>query len=59
MLVRNPVDSDERRRAVALSQIFPTSALAVLDFDSAKWAGISPASGRLSDFLTPADLKSR
>ncbi|HEX4080470.1 MAG TPA: histidine phosphatase family protein [Rhizomicrobium sp.] len=59
MLVRSPVDSDERRRAGALAQKFPTAALAVLDFDSAEWAAIERTTGRLSDFIMPAELKDK
>jgi len=56
ILVRSPVDGDERRRAAALARKFPTAALAVLEFDSAGWAAIERTTGRLSDFLTPAEL---
>lgn len=55
-LARRPASADERRRNQAMSEKFPTAALAVLDFDSDSWAGIEPARGVLSDFLTPRGL---
>lgn len=57
-LVREPTDSTEKKRIVALEKKFPTSAVAVIDFDVASWADIDPGEGALSDFLAPADLKS-
>lgn len=43
----------ETDRRQALRAKFPTSALAVIDFDAETWAGARPGSGRLADFLTP------
>ncbi|MGH6890065.1 MAG: SixA phosphatase family protein [Rhizomicrobium sp.] len=58
-MVRAPADADERRRCERLALEFPTAALAVIDFDVASWAGIAPAKGVLSEFLTPAELRER
>lgn len=57
MMVRKPADADERRRAAALAEKFPTSALAVIDFEADDWAAIEATTGILSDYLTPANLK--
>jgi phosphohistidine phosphatase len=56
-LVRPPDDSAGRRRTAAMDKKFPTSAVAVVDFDVRTWEEIDAGEGRLSDFLTPADLK--
>lgn len=56
-MLRSPDDAEERRRCTALAREFPTSALAVIDFGVAEWAQIEPATGTLSDVLTPADYK--
>ena len=39
-----------------LLQKFPTAALARLDFDLEDWRKLEPGSGRLSLFVTPAEL---
>ena len=36
---------------------YPTSALAVLDFDSDRWADVKRGSGRLNRYVTPARLR--
>jgi phosphohistidine phosphatase len=36
---------------------YPTAGLAILDFDPPRWAELSPGSGRLRQFLTPANLR--
>ena len=46
-------DKEARQR---MSLKFPTSGLAVLDFDAAHWADIGLGAGRLSTFVTPASL---
>jgi phosphohistidine phosphatase len=56
-LVRKPVDAAETKRTAAMEKKFPTSAVAVIDFDVKGWSEIDAASGTLSDFLAPADLK--
>ena len=35
---------------------FPTGALAILAFDDLDWSGLTPRTGRLEHFITPADL---
>jgi phosphohistidine phosphatase len=40
-----------------LEDKFPTAALAVIDFAGPNWASIRHAEGRLSLFLTPADIE--
>ncbi len=35
---------------------YPTGALAVLAFDDLDWSGLTPRTGRLEHFVTPADL---
>lgn len=42
-----------RRR---LSAEFPTAALAVIDFEGARWADVRPGTGRLERFVRPRDL---
>ena len=39
-----------------LEEKFPTAALAVLDFDIAKWRDLRPGEGKLADFVRPKDL---
>jgi len=43
----------ETAKREAMRAKFPTSALAVIDFDAESWAGARPGTGRLVDFLTP------
>ncbi len=43
----------ERKR---LATQFPTAALAVIDFESERWADIAPGAGRLERFVKPKDL---
>jgi phosphohistidine phosphatase len=57
-LVRAPRDSAEKKRIALMEKKFPTSAVAVIDFDVNAWADIETSEGTLFDFLTPADLKS-
>jgi phosphohistidine phosphatase len=38
---------------------FPTTALAVLTFDAARWAKVAPGAGHLQRVLRPADLTAR
>jgi phosphohistidine phosphatase len=35
---------------------YPTGALAILAFDDLDWSGLTPRTGRLERFVTPADL---
>lgn len=39
--------------STAMQEKFPTAALAVLDFDTAHWAGVEPGKGELRAFVTP------
>jgi len=55
-LAREPVRRKERERRDVLEEKFPTAAMAVLDFDIDKWRAISPAEGKLADFVRPKDL---
>ncbi len=47
------VGSGDKKSRAKLSAKFPTAALAVIDFDIAKWSAIRPGSGRLERFITP------
>lgn len=40
----------------ALEEGFPTSALAVIDFDIAGWSALTPRTGRFVDLLTPGTV---
>ena len=55
-LAREPVRRKERVRRDVLDEKFPTAALAVLDFDIAKWRDLKPGEGKLVDFVRPKDL---
>lgn len=57
-LVRKPEDSAKKKRLSALEQKFPTSAVAVIDFDVKAWGEMDFGEGALVDFLAPAELKS-
>ena len=57
-LVRTPVDGPEKERAAAMAKKFPTSAVAIIDFDATSWADIDTGKGALADFLSPSDFKS-
>lgn len=35
---------------------YPTAATAIVDFDIAEWSMLRPGTGRVVDFVTPADL---
>jgi len=56
MLARDPIRPAERDFHDLLDEKFPTAALAVLDFEIESWNRLSPASGRLVDFIRPKDL---
>jgi phosphohistidine phosphatase len=55
-LAREPVRRKERVRHEALEEKFPTSALAILDFDVTRWRDVADGSGKLVDFVRPKDL---
>ena len=56
LLAREPVRRRERERRGELDEKFPTTALAVLDFDIDHWRDLKPESGKLVDFVRPKDL---
>ncbi len=56
LLAREPVRRKERARHEALEEKFPTSALAILDFDVNRWRDVTLGSGKLVDFVRPKDL---
>jgi phosphohistidine phosphatase len=55
-LARGPVKRKERDRFDQIEEKFPTAALAVLDFDVARWRDLAPGQGALKDFVRPRDL---
>jgi phosphohistidine phosphatase len=55
-LARKPRSDDERKKLDSLIAKFPTSALAVLDFDADSWDEITPGTGALVDFIRPKEL---
>ena len=55
-LAREPVKRKERDRFDLIEEKFPTAALAVLDFDVARWRDVAPGEGALKDFVRPRDL---
>jgi phosphohistidine phosphatase len=46
----------DRAARARLRKRFPTAALAVLQFDAARWSDVEPGRGTLVEFTTPADL---
>lgn len=56
LLAREPVRRKERARHEALEEKFPTSALAILDFDVGRWRDVEKSAGKLVDFVRPKDL---
>ena len=56
-LVRPPEDRKLRRSYEAMGEKFPTGALAVIDFDAAKWGTIGGWVGELELFARPKDLR--
>jgi len=56
LLAREPVRRKERERRGELDEKFPTTALAVLDFDIDRWRDLKPETGKLADFVRPKDL---
>lgn len=56
LLAREPVQRKERARHEALEEKFPTSALAILDFDVGRWRDVEKGAGKLVDFVRPKDL---
>jgi phosphohistidine phosphatase len=58
-LARKPRDPAEKKRIAAMEKKFPTSAVAVLDFDANAWRDIDAGEGTLYDYLVPAEIKER
>ena len=56
LLAREPVKRKERDRFDQIEEKFPTAALAVLDFEVARWREVAPGHGVLKDFVRPRDL---
>ncbi|HEY0266976.1 MAG TPA: histidine phosphatase family protein [Rhizomicrobium sp.] len=56
LLAREPVRRKERARHEALEEKFPTSALAILDFDVGRWRDVVQGGGKLVDFVRPKDI---
>lgn len=56
-LARKPADDAERKRRTAMEKKFPTSAVAVIDFQVDAWGEMDSGEGVLTEFLAPADLK--
>jgi phosphohistidine phosphatase len=56
-LMRSPVNQEERKLEAAMRDKFPTTALAVFDFEVETWKAASPQSGLLVDFARPKALK--
>jgi phosphohistidine phosphatase len=56
-LVHNAKDAAEKKRVSTMEKKFPTSAVAVIDFDAKAWSDIDTGEGTLFDFLMPADFK--
>lgn len=50
LALAGPGNAKARR---ALTEKFPTTGLAVLDFDRSDWTSLTPGSGRLERFITP------
>jgi phosphohistidine phosphatase len=55
-LARKPDSGEELRLLRAMTEKFPTAALAVLDFESHEWRAVAALSGKMTDFLRPKDL---
>jgi phosphohistidine phosphatase len=53
-----PLEKKLRKRYDTMDEKFPTCALAVIDFDVAKWSEIRPGKGELDAFVRPKDLES-
>ncbi len=51
------VSHGDRYAFARLSQKYPTSGLAVIDFNVGSWAEVTPRSGRLDRFITPRALE--
>ena len=52
-----PLEKKLRKRYDAMDEKFPTCALAVIDFDVARWADMAPGCGELDAFVRPKDFE--
>jgi phosphohistidine phosphatase len=55
-LARKPRDKDETARAEQMKTKFATCALALLEFDIARWKDIAAGTGVLVEFIAPKDI---
>jgi phosphohistidine phosphatase len=55
-LLHEELRRKERDQIGAMEEKFPTSALAVIDFEIDSWKALRPGTGRLVDFVRPKDL---
>jgi phosphohistidine phosphatase len=56
MLARKPADKSEAALLEKIAAKFPTCALAVLDFEVARWADVAAHTGALAAFVRPKEL---
>jgi phosphohistidine phosphatase len=56
-LTLTPSDDGANPHRARLDAKYPTAALAVIECPAARWADVTPASGRLERFVKPKDLK--
>jgi phosphohistidine phosphatase len=56
-LAAMPLEKKLRKRYGTMEEKFPTCALAVIEFDIARWADLTPGSGDLDAFVRPKDLE--
>ena len=52
-----PLEKKLRKRYGTMEEKFPTSALAVIDFDVPRWADVAAGRGELEAFVRPKDLE--
>ncbi|HVZ90670.1 MAG TPA: histidine phosphatase family protein [Rhizomicrobium sp.] len=52
-----PADKKSRKRYDAMKEKFPTCAVAVIDFETARWQEVGPGRGDLDAFVRPKDLE--
>ncbi|HWA90165.1 MAG TPA: histidine phosphatase family protein [Rhizomicrobium sp.] len=56
-LAHVPLEKKLRKRYETMDEKFPTCALAVIDFDVARWIDVTPGRGELDAFVRPKDLE--
>jgi phosphohistidine phosphatase len=52
-----PFEKKLRKRYDAMDEKFPTCALAVIDFEVARWSDVAPGAGELDAFVRPKDFE--